>query len=115
RLQALHHRSRLLRVRARSDAQVVVGRGNPELLEKGGGHAVVVVLAGMHDHVLDAPLHQLAVDGRKLHEVRAGAHDGEDAHWVLSECAWRLGSPPEFPRGSRGSGTWTHCRAAAAR
>src|SRR2546425_6355673 len=82
RLEALHHGRGLLSVRPRPHAEVVVRRRDPQLLEEGVGHAGIVMLAGVDDHVLDPPLHQLAVHRGKLHEVRAGADDGQDAHRV---------------------------------
>ena len=86
-LEALHHRSRLLRVRPRPHAEVVVRRRDPELLEESVRHARIVVLAGMDDHVLDTASHQLAVDGSELHKVRACAHDGENAHRLTEPAA----------------------------
>ncbi len=80
RLEALHDRGRLLRMGPRPDPEVIVGRRDPQLLEERVRHTGVVVLAGVDDHVLYAPLHQRAIDGGELHEVRAGADDGEDAH-----------------------------------
>ena len=87
RLEALHHGRRLLSVGPRPHAEVVVGRRDPQLLEKGVRHVRIVVLAGVDDHMLDPALHELAVDGGELHEVRAGADDGEDAHHLNGSVA----------------------------
>ena len=53
RLEPLHHAGRLLRVRARADAERVVGLADAELLEEDLGHLAVVVLAGVDEHVLE--------------------------------------------------------------
>ena len=45
-----HHLGGLLGVGARADAQVDVGRRQPELVEEHVGHRLVVVLAGVHQH-----------------------------------------------------------------
>ncbi len=87
RLEPLHHSRRLLGVRPRPDAEGVVWRPNPQLLEKGVRHPRVVVLAGVDDHMLDPALHQLAVHGGELHEVRAGADDGEHSHRLTGPVA----------------------------
>ena len=81
RLEPLHHGRRLLGVRARAHPEVVVGRGNPQVLEEEVRHVRVVVLTGVHDDVLEvATLGQLAIDRRELHEIGARPDDGEDAH-----------------------------------
>ncbi len=52
-LQALHDAGGLLRVRARSDAQTVVGLSDAELLEEDLRHRGVVVLTCVNQHVLE--------------------------------------------------------------
>jgi hypothetical protein len=89
RLETLHDGRRLLRMRPRPHPEIVVGRRDPQLLEERVRHARIVVLAGVDDHVLDSALHELAVDGSELHEVRAGAHHGENPHRVSGEAVWR--------------------------
>ena len=62
-------------------AEVVVGRGNPQLLEKQVRHFRIVVLTRVHDDVLDvAPPGELSIHRRQLHEVGAGPDDRQDAH-----------------------------------
>ena len=80
RLQPLHRHGSLLSMRPRSHSEMMVGLRDPELLEEVSRHARVVVLTRVDDHVLHVPLHERPVDGCELHEVRAGADDGQDAH-----------------------------------
>ena len=80
RLEALHHARGLHGVRARADLQHAVGRADPELVEEDLRHRLVVVLAGVHEQVLEArPALDLGDDGRHLDEVRPGSDDGQDA------------------------------------
>ena len=55
------------------------GRGEAELGEEDPRERVVVVLAGVHEHLLVA-LAQRARYGRGLDELRPVADDGEDPH-----------------------------------
>ena len=52
RVERGEHRAGLHAVAARADAEVDVGRGDAEVGEEDVGHVGVVVLAGVHDHVL---------------------------------------------------------------
>ena len=68
----------LLAVGAGADAEEDVGLGQPELVEEDVGHLRVVVLARVDERDLDSGLLERAVDGRRLHEVRARAdHEGD--------------------------------------
>src|SRR3989454_5929046 len=51
-LEPLHDGGGLRRVGAGADPEVVVGRGDPQLLEERRRHLRGVVLAGVHDDVL---------------------------------------------------------------
>ena len=80
RFQPLHHTRGLLRVRSRADVEVVVGLPHAQLVQEHLRHRVVVVLAGMHDELLELvrPPRKLGDDRRGLHEVRARPDDGHD-------------------------------------
>ena len=52
RFERHHHARGLLGVRARTDAEVFVGRADVELVEEDLAHRLVVVLAGVHQHRL---------------------------------------------------------------
>ena len=80
RLEPLHDARGLLRVRAGSDPERIVGLADPELLEEDLGQLPVVVLPRVHEDVLElvaAPL-QLGRDRRDLHHVRPRADDRQD-------------------------------------
>ena len=81
RLEALHDRSGLLRVRARPDAERVVRLPHAELLEEDLGHLSVVVLARVDEDVLElvAPPTELRGDRRDLHHVRPRPDHGQDS------------------------------------
>ena len=68
-------------MRAGADAEEDVGPRQPELVEEHVGHLRVVVLPGVHEQPLHPgiELAQGTVDGRRLHEVRAGTDDEADA------------------------------------
>ena len=68
----------LLAVRAGADAEEHVGLGQAELAEEDVGHLRVVVLAGVDERDLDSGLLERAMDGRRLHEVRARADHERD-------------------------------------
>jgi hypothetical protein len=80
-LEQAEHRSGHPSVRARADAERVIGRGYAELLEEDVGHSVVVVLARVHEDLLVAFAQRLA-DGRGLHELRPRTYDRHDPHRV---------------------------------
>ena len=95
RLEPLHDRGRLLRVRAGADAERVVGLADAELLEEDLGQLPVVVLAGMDEDVLElvAAALQLRGDRRDLHHVRPRADDREDLA-ALRHARQRIESGP---------------------
>ena len=78
-LEPLHHASGLLRVRARADAEHVVGGGDAQFLEEDLGHRRVVVLAGVDQHRVElvGTSLELGDDRRRLHEVGASADNRE--------------------------------------
>ena len=79
RLEALHHARGLNGVSARTNVERVIRSADSELLEEDPGHRVVVVLAGMHEHVLELrPRVEPCSDRRDLHVIRARADDGDD-------------------------------------
>src|SRR6185312_17409738 len=75
---AHHDGGRLLRVRAGPHPEIDDGPRHPELAEEHLGHRLVVVLAGVDQLMRDAGPLEGAVDRRRLHEVRPGAHHGVD-------------------------------------
>ena len=80
RLEPLHHSRRLLGMRARPDIEHVIRLADPQLLEEHARHGVVVMLAGVHEHVLEGigTPRELGDDRGGLHEVRPGSDDRED-------------------------------------
>jgi hypothetical protein len=73
-------------VRAGADPEVEVGSGDRELLEEGVGHFAVVVLSGVDEDLAEsAP--QDAREGGGLHELRPGAHHGENRGAALHAFA----------------------------
>src|SRR5690606_15285763 len=85
-LELDEHPAGLVRMRAGADAEVDGRPRDVKLLEEHVRHAAVVVLAGMHDDVVEArpipaaePVHR-ATDRRDLHELRAGPDDAERTH-----------------------------------
>ena len=79
RFQPHQHRPRLLGVAARAGVDAVVGRRQPELLEEHPRQSVVVVLAGVHQHVV-ADLRQRPRQWCRLDELWPVADDREDLH-----------------------------------
>src|SRR6185503_239467 len=74
-----HDRRRLLRVRPGPHLEIVVGRLNAEIPEERVRHLGIVVLAGVHDDVLDPRAHgECAGERSEFHEVRSRADDRED-------------------------------------
>ena len=80
RLEALDDPRRLLGVGARAHAEHVLWGADAQFLEKDARHDVVVVLARMHEHVIEpiGTSRQLRDDRRGLHEVRSRAYDERD-------------------------------------
>ncbi len=84
-------------MRARADAEVMVGARQLQLVEEHGGHLLVVVLAGVDEHV-DVPSAQLATHRTGLDELRPRADNRDDLHGWASAEAVRAGSTGESPR-----------------
>jgi hypothetical protein len=79
RLEALHHTRGLNGLSARTNVERVIRSADSELLEEDTSHRVVVVLAGVHEHVLELRPHlEPCGDRRNLHVIRARADDGDD-------------------------------------
>ena len=87
RLEADQDFRRLHGVRGRTDAQVEIGRGDPEVAEEYLGHLLVIVLAGMDKKGLDSgvPGFRAGIAFRypaekrgDFHEIRAGAGDEDE-------------------------------------
>ena len=85
RLQAADHLAGHGTVRPAANLQVDVGCRQLEVAEEGGAHRLVVVLAGVHQH-LGVVVAQDAADGGGLHELRPRPHDGEDDHAQAPEA-----------------------------
>ena len=60
-----------------SDAEVAVRRRDAQLFEEGLGHLAIVVLAGMDQDLAGVPADG-AAERRRLHELWARPHHGED-------------------------------------
>jgi hypothetical protein len=77
-LEALHDQAGLLPMGCRADFEVVVGIWDGEVFKEALRHLDVIVLARVHDDVLDIrPGYQLRMERSQFDEVGAGAHDGE--------------------------------------
>ena len=86
-LELDHGPAHLFGVGAGTDAQVHVRRGDAEFREEGFGHFPVIVLAGMHEEVLE-PVGIAGNDARKgrdLHEIRPRPHHRHDSESGLHE------------------------------
>jgi hypothetical protein len=66
-------------VLAGSHLQVDVGVRNAEVAEEDITHELVVVLAGVHDHVI-GPAAEGTGDRGELHELGAGTDDAQNTH-----------------------------------
>src|SRR5689334_16952895 len=79
---------------ARTHAEVHVGLRHAEHPKEGVAHALVVVLASMHQAMLDWPSTrgQGLDDWRHLHEVRPRADNGENAHYALASSRAATGA-----------------------
>ena len=86
RLERVHHARGLGGVRSARDAELAVGRGNAQLAHEHRGELVVVVLAGVDQHLLVA-FAQGARHGGRLDELRPVADDGQDPQRVCSSAA----------------------------
>jgi hypothetical protein len=80
RLEPLHDRGRLLRVRPGPDAERIFRLPHAELLDEDLGHLAVVVLAGVDEDVFElvATPAELSRDRCDLHHVRPRADHGQD-------------------------------------
>lgn len=98
-LDALEHASGHGAMGASGNLQVVFGCRNFQLVEKHLGHVRVVVLTGMHHDFFESAgmLEYLPGDRRRLDELWASPHDGEDSSghaprlscrdWMIVRCA----------------------------
>ncbi len=77
-LDADHDRGRLLGMRSRADLEIDDRLRHAQILEEDFGHALVVMLAGVDDLVVDAGRTKGLVNGSGLHEVRPRANDGDN-------------------------------------
>ena len=88
----------------------MLGPRQRELVEEHARERVVVVLAGVDEHLV-ADRAQPRGDGRGLDELRAVADDGEDAHreeaygqprssQLRSVGSGSIGEPPEYQPGA---------------
>jgi hypothetical protein len=82
RLEPLEDARRLDRVRGGAHLEVEVGRRDLEVVEEPGREERVVMLPGVHDHLLDPDGAAGVIDGSELREIRSGADDVEELHGV---------------------------------
>ena len=76
RFKPCHDFCRLLRMTSGSDAEIDFGCADAQLLEEDVGHIEVVMLTGMHNHLLDPRnLLQRAMNWGQLHEIRPRTDD----------------------------------------
>ena len=73
------HASRLNAMRTRTDTQLIARRGDVEFTKKHIGHGVVIVLSGMHQHVV-VPLTKHPRNDSRLDKLRPGTNNGYDFH-----------------------------------
>ena len=79
RLERRQHARRLPGVGAAAEVEMMVGSWKLQLVEEDAGELVVVVLAGVDEHLTRA-LAQSGGDRGSLHKLRPVAYDGEYAH-----------------------------------
>ena len=79
RLELCEHRAGLRAVRSAADVQMMIRRGDAELLEEDVRHPVIVVLAGVHQHFREAAAQRRA-ERRRFDELRARSEDGQEFH-----------------------------------
>jgi hypothetical protein len=80
RLEGDHHACGLLGVGTGARAEVHVGRAEPELVEEGAAHRLVVVLAGVHQDAVDPCGFERIDDRLDLHEVGPGPGHADRPH-----------------------------------
>ena len=99
----------------RADLEVHVRVRNAQLPEEVLRHLLVIVLARVHEPVLDAPrtLVHGPDEGCNLHEIGAGPHDIQDLHRTLPDditrsSTMRITRCASFSRANcaRNSSTW---------
>lgn len=56
-----------------SDFEILIRRRDGEIPEKHVGEHRIVMLAGVHDNVLNLVIPKVCCNRRKLHELRAGS------------------------------------------
>jgi hypothetical protein len=83
-LHALHRSRGLLRVTARADSELVIGLRQPEFVHQDTRHHPVVVLAGVHQHVVAIrnSFPKLGVHRCGLHDVWPGPDHVNNPHLV---------------------------------
>src|SRR5664280_2910058 len=77
-LEGYHGARGLISMSAAADTESVVGGADVELLEEYIVHRSVIMLAGVHEHDLDASGAQRAHDRFDLHVVRTGTSNTHD-------------------------------------
>lgn len=80
-LDANQHGGGLLAMRTGTDAEVFIGRGNVQFLEKHIRHICVVVLARMNQ-ILLMLLPKFRAKRRRFNELRPSADDGNESHEI---------------------------------
>jgi len=75
RFKAAHDLGGLLRMTARTHAEIRIRLGNFQLSKEYVRHIPVVMLAGMNQYLPDAAPLQAPQNGRRFHEVRPGSYN----------------------------------------
>src|SRR5581483_10948529 len=85
-LEALHDARGLDRVRRRADVEIDLGRSQTQISKEGRRRRVVVVLACVHNDLVDAHGSRLARQRSEFREVRPRADDVKKLHTLLNTC-----------------------------
>ena len=80
RLDALHDARGLRRMAQRADLEVDVGLANAEIVEEGAGQRIIVVLARVHDDLVDTSPLARSKDRREFRKVRTCSDHVEKFH-----------------------------------
>lgn len=80
RIERTKHRTGLYTVASRSDTEVHIRRRNAKVIEEHVREHRVVVLAGVHDHVIDPGGGGCLGNGGELDELGASANDADHLH-----------------------------------